>query len=321
MRDLPIPLKFLPDSPAHWPRAVVGDPDHCGAMAGLVVSLSLKMPMPVQSEIGRESKTASSHSRYESAESHRANSPAQLQARIAEGRLSWLVPLLLVTGRTALILLAQGLVATILLLRGRTHPWLAAAPWWTVYGTLVDIGCLILMWKFTRKEGIRLRDLIGPIRLRYGRDFFFAIGILAVMFPLFVSGAAISTWIFGAYQPFPGLTDARVLPRWATIYSFSVWWMIWSPTEEMTYAGYALPRIQALGGTWVAVVVVGFWWTIQHPFLPFLLDWHNFLWRFTSFLPAIVALTLIYLRLRRLAPLILAHWTMDIVAVLMTLHR
>jgi membrane protease YdiL (CAAX protease family) len=241
--------------------------------------------------------------------------------RIADRRLTWLGPLLLVTGRTVLILLAQGLVAILFLLRGRAHPWLAAAPWWTVYGTLVDIGCLTLMWKFTHKEGIRLRDLIGPVRLRYGRDFFLALGILVVMFPLFVLGAAISTRLIGAYQPFPGLTDGRVLPLLATIYSFSVWWMIWSPTEELTYAGYALPRLQALGGTWFTVGVVGFWWTIQHPFLPFLLDWHNFLWRFVSFLPAVVALTLIYLRLRRLGPLIMAHWAMDIVAVFMTLHR
>ncbi len=275
--------------------------------------------MPVQSEISQQSESLS---KYESpADPLVANSLSQLRARIGNGRLSWLGPLLLVTGRTALVILAQGVVAIMFLLRGKPHPWLAAAPWWTVYGTLVDAGCLMLLWRFTRKEGIRLRDLIGPVRLRHGRDFFLAIGILLVMFPLFVAGAAISDRLIGHYQPFPGILDGRVLPLWATIYSFSVWWMIWSPTEELTYTGYALPRLQALGGTWMAVVVVGFWWTIQHPFLPFILDWHNFWWRFVAFLPAIVALVLIYLRLRRLAPLILAHWAMDIAAVLMTLHR
>lgn len=276
--------------------------------------------MPVQSEIGQQTDVSPPKCEQPVA-LLAANSLSRLRMRISDGQLSWLGPLLLVMGRTVLILLAQGAVAILFLLRGRTHPWLAAAPWWTVYGTLVDIGCLALLWKVTRKEGIRLRDLIGPVRLRYGRDIFLALGILVVMFPLFVVGAAISERIIGPYQPFPGLTDGRVLPLWATIYSFSVWWMIWSPTEELTYTGYALPRLQALGGTWFAVVVVGFWWTIQHPFLPFILDWHNFLWRFVSFLPAIVALVLIYLRLRRLAPLILAHWVMDIAAVLMTLRR
>src|ERR1039458_4379248 len=72
----------------------------------------------------------------------------------------------------------------------------------------------------------------------------------------------------------------RVLPVWAVVYSLSVWWMIWSPTEEMTYQAYALPRIQALSGrTWVAMVVVGFWWALQHSLLPFLPDWRSALWR------------------------------------------
>jgi hypothetical protein len=251
------------------------------------------------------------------------NSKRQIQARVEERRITWKGPLLLVTGRTVLILLAQGLVALIFLLRGSGNPWLAAAPWWTVYGTVVDIGCLALLWRFTRAEGITLRDLIGPIRLRYGRDLLLAIGVLLAIFPLFVAGGMLSCrWLYGAYQVnlYPGILGGRVLPIWAVIYSRFIWWVIWSPTEEITYAGYALPRLQALSGrTWVAVATVGFWWTIQHPFLPFVPDWRCFLWRFLAFLPGVIVLTLIYLRMRRLSPLILAHWTMDIVAVYMTM--
>jgi len=238
--------------------------------------------------------------------------------------MSWMGLLLVVTGRTVLILLAQGIVAIIFLMRGATTPWMAAAPWWTVYGTLIDLGCLALMWKFTRAEGIRLRDLVGPIRLRYGRDVFLGIGILAVIFPLFVLGGALSARLmYGTFQPnvFPGVLGGRVLPLWATIYSCSVWWMIWSATEEMTYAGFALPRAEALfEGKWLAIVLVGFWWAIQHSFLPFIPEWRNFVWRFLAFIPGVVALLLIYLRVRRLAPLILAHWVMDIVAIVMTMQ-
>jgi hypothetical protein len=97
--------------------------------------------------------------------------------------------------------------------------------------------------------------------------------------------------------------------------------MIWSPTEEMTYQAYALPRIQALSGrTWVAMVVVGFWWALQHSFLPFLPDWRSVLWRFLAFVPGVTALMLVYWKMRRLPPLIVAHWPMDIVAALMTLR-
>jgi len=252
-----------------------------------------------------------------------ANSRLQIQARVDRRLIHWGGPLLVVVARSALILAAQALFALIFFLRGASHPWFAAAPWWTVYGTLVDFGCLALLWKFTRAEGITLRDLIGPIRLRYGSDFFLAIGVLLAVFPFFVaSGMLACRWLYGAYQVnlYPGVLGGRVLPLWAVIYSRSIWWMIWSATEEMTYAGYVLPRLQALSGrTWVAVAVVGFWWTIQHPFLPFVPDWRCFFWRFLAFLPGIIVLTLLYLRIRRLAPLILAHWTMDIVATLMTM--
>jgi hypothetical protein len=92
--------------------------------------------------------------------------PGSLNSCVALGRITWTGPLLLATGRSGLILLAQALAAGVFALRGHPAPWRAAAPWWTVYGTLVDLGCLALMWRFTRAEGITIRDLIGAIRPR-----------------------------------------------------------------------------------------------------------------------------------------------------------
>ncbi len=39
---------------------------------------------------------------------------------------------------------------------------------------------------------------------------------------------------------------------------------------------------------------------------------------FVAFLPGVLVMILIYLRTRRLAPLILAHWPMDILGAIMT---
>jgi hypothetical protein len=39
-----------------------------------------------------------------------------------------------------------------------------------VYGTLIDAGCLALLWRLTRREGIRLFDLVGFARTRLVRD-------------------------------------------------------------------------------------------------------------------------------------------------------
>ena len=100
----------------------------------------------------------------------------------------------------------------------------------------------------------------------------------------------------------------------------SLWWLIWSPTEEMTYRGYAFPRFEVLcRNRGLAIGLVSFWWTLQHVFLPFILDWKLVLWRFLAFLPGVVILLLPSLKIRRLGPFVFAHWPMDVVAVFMTL--
>jgi|SRR5208337_1245396 len=251
------------------------------------------------------------------------NSKSALIKRMDQGRLTWSGPLLLVVGRSVLIIAAQAVTAGWLWLRFHSWSWNAAAKWWTVYGTLVDIGCLSLMAVYTRKEGIRLRDLIGRVRLRWGRDLFLGAGVLLLVFPFFgLAAVAGSRLVWGTMQPqlYPGLLAGRTLPLWGVIYSSSVWWLIWSATEEITYQGYALPRLEVLfRSQWKAVAVVGFWWALQHCFIPLVLDWKYIAWRFLAFLPGVVAFALLYLRVRRLSPFIVAHWPMDIYAVLLTL--
>jgi len=242
---------------------------------------------------------------------------------VASGQITWLGPFTVVLGRPVFFVLAQAVAAGIFVLRHDPAPWRAAAPWWTVYGNLADLGCLALMIHFTRREGLRLRDLVGRIRWRWGLDLFIGIGLLLVVFPAFDVVAKPSSLIaFGSPHPYlyPGLLAGRALPLWAMIYSLSVWLLIWTPTEEMTYQGYALPRVHGLTGRWwMAVLLVSFCWALQHSFIPVILDWHYMAWRFLAFWPAMAVMTLLYLWLRRLAPLIVTHWILDFTAVLLTL--
>ena len=73
------------------------------------------------------------------------NTAPSILQRIQAGRIGWAGPLVLTTARTGLILLVQAVVATALLVHGNPSPWRAQAPWWTVYATLVDFGCLLLL--------------------------------------------------------------------------------------------------------------------------------------------------------------------------------
>jgi hypothetical protein len=250
------------------------------------------------------------------------NSPDAIRERVAAKRVSWTGPLLLIVGRGFLWMAAQGLVALIFVARHRPDPWRLATYWWSVCFTLCDIGCLLGMWYFTRREGISIRDLIGPIRMRHGRDLFLGIGYYLMTFPFFLAGGYLGqTAFYGRHGVSPNayFLHAHALPLWAVIYSLSIYWIIQSATEELTYQGYALPRLEALTGrTSVAFALVAFWFTAQHCALGFVPDWRANLCRFVSFLPGCAAIMVIYIRTRRLAPLIVAHWLIDIGAILIT---
>jgi hypothetical protein len=250
------------------------------------------------------------------------NARSEIQKRIDAGRIPWIGPLLLVSARSVLWLTFQCLLGLIFAALHRSSPFAAAGQWWIVYGTLSDGCCLFGMKYFTRREGIRLRDLIGPIRMRRGYDIFFGLGLLVLSYPLFYLGGRLGAWlVYGSISkvPMEFILQRHTLPLWATVYSLTVWWIIQSATEEMTYQGYALPRLEALTGrSWAAMAIVGFGWAAQHFMIPFVPDWHYVAYRFLMFLPLLLFMMPVYLRIRRLSPMIIAHWPMDIGAAIMT---
>src|SRR5580704_9932352 len=125
-----------------------------------------------------------------------SNSPHAIQQRIQSGRLGWAGPLVLTTARTGLILLVQAAVATAFLIRGDSSPWRAQAPWWTVYATLVDIGCLLLLRRQSRREGIRLSTLFGIQRSRLGREVLWGLLYFVVLFPIVAGlGSKLAGWL------------------------------------------------------------------------------------------------------------------------------
>jgi hypothetical protein len=177
------------------------------------------------------------------------------------------------------------------------------------------------MFHFTRKEGIRFRDLLGPMRVK--QDLLRGLGYYFLIFPVHLVATFLSSrLVYGSWAPLipAGQLHMRILPLWAMVYSLSAWWIIWSSTEEMTYQAYVLPRLQSLSGSpWIGIVLVWFWWTAQHCFLPLILDWKYVLWRFLAFAPGMLPTIWIYHRKRRLAPMIIAHWPMDIAAAATTI--
>jgi hypothetical protein len=217
--------------------------------------------------------------------------------------------------RAALAVAAQGVVAAVFALRASPTPWHDAEPWLPVYGTLIDAGCLALLWRLTRREGIGLFDLVGFGRARIGRDTLLGITLIPVSLVFILGGIYAAGWlVYGTLTP-PFLLGGLPLP--AALYGVLVWPFIWGLTEQMAYNGYLVSRFQVLcRSTSVAVAIVAFAWSLQHAFMPLTFDARFMVFRLLASVPNTVFQTLLYLRFRRLVPLAIAHALMDGATVL-----
>jgi membrane protease YdiL (CAAX protease family) len=235
---------------------------------------------------------------------------AALVRREDAGALTWRGPMLMLVARSAFAIVAQALVAGIFALRSSPAPWHDAEPWMPVYGTLIDLGCLTLLWRLTGREGIGLRDLIGFDRSRLGRDLLLGLAVVPVGLALILGGVYGMGWIvYGTLTP-PYLFGALPLP--AALYAVFVFPLIWGLTEQMTYNGYLAPRFRVLcRSTSLSVALVSMAWSFQHAVMPLTFDPKFMVVRALSPLPFSVFQTLVYLRFRRLLPFAIAHALMD----------
>jgi uncharacterized protein len=236
------------------------------------------------------------------------------------GTLTWRGPALMLFARAACGVGAQALVAAVFALRSSPNPWHATEPWLPVYGTLIDAGCLALLWPLTRREGIRLFDLVGFERSRLARDALLGLALIPACLVFIFGGVYAAGWlVYGRLAP-PYLFAPLPLP--AALYGVLVWPFIWGLTEQMTYNGYLLPRFQVLyRSTAPAIAIVAFAWSLQHAFMPLTFDVRFMAFRLLSSVPQSIFVTLLYLRLRRLLPLAIAHALMDGATVLLPLLR
>ncbi len=251
------------------------------------------------------------------------NTLEAVQSRFAQGCIPRFGPFAILAARSAFILLAQAMTFVLFKLLEIPNATVAMRNWWTVYGTLVDLGCLALILRLTRREGIRLRDLIGLSKRKLKKEVLLGLGLFVAIFPVTILGGGFLARLI-AYGKvdvvFPDFTFYRFLPLLAVLYSRILWWPIWSVTEELTYNGYALPRLLAITQSrWISVAVVSFFFALQHSFL-MLADFRFGLYSFLTFVPLTVVMEVVYLRVRRLPPFIVAHWLMDLSSVLFLLQ-
>jgi hypothetical protein len=238
------------------------------------------------------------------------NSRAALIDRRAEGVLTWPGPVIMLFARPLLAVAAQGLVAAIYATQRSATPWTDAAAWLPVYGTLIDLGCLGLLWRLSRREGITILELMSFDRKRLGRDMLLGIALIVPSLVFIAAGNLTTNLLVYGTLGMPQIFHP--LPLLATLYGVLVFPLVWGIVEQTTYNGYVLPRFQVLtGNTGIAVAGVALVWAFQHAVMPLTFDTRFIAYRLLSPIPFSIFICLVYLRMRRFVPLATAHWLMD----------
>jgi hypothetical protein len=181
--------------------------------------------------------------------------------------------------------------------------------WFPLYATLIDAGCLALLWVLMWREGGRLSHLIAFDRARLGRDVLLGLILIAPSLVFILGGVALASLVVYGSASAPMTFDNLPLP--AALYALVVFPLLWGFTEQMTYNGYLASRIQVLGGTTVAVAIVALVWSFQHAVMPVRFETDYMLHRALGPIPFSIFGIIVYLRIRRIMPLAIAHWLMD----------
>jgi len=219
--------------------------------------------------------------------------------------------------RTVLLLLSYFITAWLFMSLDMPAPYDLARAWWPVALVLINGIVLALLFFAVKREGVTLASLIGFEKSMFRKDMVSSLWMIPVSMILAVGATMGLGAIFYNLKTPSDLMSLSTLPAWAMVITLILHPVMNAFVEEMTYNGYVFPRmIGMLRSPGLAVILVTFFFTLQHIGIPFAFDAKFLLWRFLSFVPLLLFWVLAYAKMRRLPALIIVHWFMDVFAVL-----
>ena len=245
------------------------------------------------------------------------NTISSIQKLYSGSRLSWWPVIFFLPARLVFAFIAQALTAGLFAFRGSTNAWQDATAWWPVYSTITDMLCLFALVWLTKREGMKISDLLGAKGKDILKQLAWTPVYLLAVAPTAILANIITQSFYGAALP-PMIAVVN-LPPVGQLYSLVIWPIVWVITEELVYLGYLLPRIEVFSGkTWLAILVVIFFWGFQHLAIPFILDEKYLVSRVLAAIAAISSFPIVFvLGRRRLIPLIGVHYIADLATAIL----
>lgn len=193
----------------------------------------------------------------------------------------------------------------------------------TIYFTVVNVICFILLHRILKKEGSSIKQLIGFRVESFGKDILYGFLWLFVLYIPFVA-AVMGTMYFmygtdliNHFQTvFAGDMDYESLTRPIWLLWFSacvslIFPFLNAPIEELMYRGYAQPRfIIVYKKVWPGIIIPSIGFALQHVMLaPSLQGAIVYL---VAFFVWGIGSGIIYYKQKRLFPLVVSHFIVNI---------
>jgi CAAX protease family protein len=226
--------------------------------------------------------------------------------------------------RLPIIVVGMAVAYAVFALRGRPDAAALTLLTPTFVMAFVNLISLALLVLLTGREGRRLRDLVGFDRGRIGRDVAWGLLLLIVLNVPFAIAIAATTFalthpsspaeIGAAFERvFVGpLADLRSgLPLWMAVFGAVTFPLLNPVVEEMHYRGYTHPRLEDRhGSASIAIVITAAGFAIQH--VAFAVTALGVVVLVVGYFVWGLGASLFYNRERRLPPLIVTHFVINL---------
>lgn len=231
---------------------------------------------------------------------------------VINSKVPIIMPILMLPIRTILFALIQ---TAFVYLLGFT--WTESIAWWPFYAIITNVLCFFLLIVLARKEGKNYFDIIHFDKKGVKKDLKSVLWVLLTGGGIgFIGLSLVGYLIYGSFIP----PDHMILPLpfWAGIVSLILFPITIALVEIPTYMGYCFTRLeQKWNSKWKAVTVSAFFLALQHFTLPIIFsDFKYMYWHFLGMIPLAFAVGIIFMKIRRLLPIMIVHLIMDTMAIL-----
>ena len=182
---------------------------------------------------------------------------------------------------------------------------------WSIIVTIVNIFLILLLVILTIINHSSYLELInykkGETKIKD------VIIVSLIVISLGMGGMYLSGLIF--YQKFPYLAPDMVapIPLWIAIINVPLLPITTALAEDGLYLGCGVNQIN---NRYLKIIIPGFFFALQHSFIPFLYDMRFIGYRFFSFLPLTLLLAYIYDKKKNPIPIMIAHAIIDLFTVI-----